>query len=175
MKAAVIAGFIVSLISSAAATSAELSSAAVSDSSAIVEYVAAEQSRTSDVAHQMAPLKSAHDVYKYMQSTPRELSPFAAMDRESRTRFVQSLKFNEKGLTEFDYTVLKGLTPSQVYRVLSLFGMQSGTPLLKAAPVTETDYKINSMMLAPDFLEDYYCESRATCARTTGKACTSNC
>lgn len=44
----------------------------------------------------------------------------------SKKRFVESLRFNEKGVTSFTYSDIEAeLSASQAYRLLSLFGLES--------------------------------------------------
>ena len=136
----------------------------------VIDLVARESARASNLALQLAPLKSASDVYQYTQAMPKNLSPLSALGNSERDRFIQSLRFNEKGLTQFDYSALLGLSAQQVYKILALFGMQSSAELIKSdgksAPQT---------MMAPDFLLDHYCESKGTCREDNSRACTSNC
>ncbi len=142
----------------------------------IADALILEGERSSQLARELAPLKSARDVYIYNNATPKHLSPLSALQRTERDRFVQSLRFNDKGLTQFDYTLLQSLSPTEIYKVLALFGMQSGSGRIKAAPRTELDKDAAapSLMMA-DFLTDYRCESRATCSFSVRMACTSNC
>lgn len=145
------------------------------------QRVTLQPSQATQINRELATLKSARDVYMYLQSTPKNISPLMAMDPVSRDRFVRSLRFNEKGLTEFDYTALQSLTASEVYRILSLFGMEAGTYQIQAREVTPLDHQINhpaptqTMRYSGDFLEGYYCEGQHTCSQTVQKACTSNC
>lgn len=141
-----------------------------------LDVVAREAVRTSNIAHQLAPLKSAADVQQYTHATPRNLSPLSALSSSDKDRFIQSLRFNDKGLTQFDYTALTQLTPTQIYKILSLFGMQSSAGLINARPITKTDKDIsNNTLMADDFLMDYRCSDRATCSSAVRSACTKNC
>lgn len=142
----------------------------------VVDLVAKDSVRASNVALQLAPLKSASDVYQYMQATPRNLSPLSVLSDSARNNFVQSLRFNEKGLTQFDYTTLENLAPTEIYKILSLFGMQSSAGAIGARPVTKLDKDILTPSLrADDFLMDYRCSDRATCSSSVRTACTKNC
>lgn len=143
----------------------------------VIDIVARDSAHASSIARQLAPLKSASDVSQYLQTTPSRLSPFSDFSDSDREKFVQSLQFNEKGLTQFDYTVLEQLSSAQVYKILSLFGMQSSTGLIKARSNTTTDRDVSapSTMRMADFLLDYRCSDRATCSSSMRNACTSNC
>lgn len=139
----------------------------------VIELVARDSARASSLALERAPLKSATDVYQYSQAMPKNLSPLSALSDSERDRFIQSLRFNEKGLTQFDYSILKGLPTAKVYKILALFGMQSGTELISATPKSNGDTA--PQMIMADFLLDHYCESKGTCREDNSRACTSNC
>ena len=143
----------------------------------VIDLVARDAVRASNVAHQLALLKSATDVYQYSQATPKNLSPLSALSDSDREKFIQSLQFNEKGLTQFDYTVLEQLSSAQVYKILSLFGMQSSAGLIKARSNSKIDRDVSSpTMRAADFTMDARCgEAKGTCAISLGSVCTSNC
>lgn len=143
----------------------------------VIDLVARDAVRASNVAHQLAPLKSASDVYQYSRATPKNLSPLSALSDSERERFIQSLRFNEKGLTQFDYTALEQLSSAQVYKILSLFGMQSSAGLIRAGSNAKIDKDVSepNTMRATDFLMDYRCAERATCSTSYHNACTSNC
>ena len=139
----------------------------------VVDLVARESVRASDLALERAPLKSASDVYQYMQAMPKNLSPLSALSGADRDKFIQSLRFNEKGLTQFDYTTLKGLSAAEVYKVLALFGLQTSADLIGVDKKSGGNPR--PQMIMADFLLDHYCQSRATCRESSAHACTSNC
>lgn len=132
---------------------------------------------------QLAPIKSESQLQNYLRSSPKDISAFSEMQPLELSRFVSSLTFNEKGLTGFDPTPLRSLTPAQVYRVLALFGMQPGTSKIGAVPSSEVDKALNVAPLGIgdgqfpviDFLEGYRCEGQHTCRESQRAACTSNC
>lgn len=67
----------------------------------------------------------------YLQVTPITASPLQYLPPSARQRFFSSLAFGENGLRAInDPTALNGLTPTQAYQILSLFGLQSTVPLI---------------------------------------------
>ena len=141
----------------------------------VIDFVAKESERSMDLAHQLAPLKSASDVYQYIQHTPKGLSPLSALPNAQRDEFTQSLRFNDRGLSQFDYTVLQSLSPTQVYKILALFGMQGSTGLVKAKPISQIDRNASVNGIMAEFLVDYRCIGEHSCMSAIRMACTSNC
>lgn len=141
-----------------------------------VAYIAQDEEKQSAIARSLAPLKSARDVYNYTASTTKELSPLERFSPRAKQQFLRSLRFNDNGLTTFDYTVLESLSPSEIYKVISLFGLQSGAHRINTNGNSEVDSLLNTPSLrADDFLEGYRCEGRGTCGTSQRNACTSNC
>lgn len=96
----------------------------------------------------LAPIKSESDLVNYMGNMPKN-SPLRMLSDAGRASFIQSLVFGNKGLGSFNYAVLQNeLTPTQIYRVLSLFGMQRTTSLITGAAVTNAADK--TIMATPD-------------------------
>lgn len=153
----------------------------VTDDSLVI--MADEQVRATQVAMQLATIKSELQLQNYLMTSPKEISAFSEMQPTELRRFVSRLTFNEKGLTGFDPTPLRTLTPTQVYRILAPFGMQSGTSKIGAVPSSKVDEAINVAPLGIgggqfpviDFLEGYRCEGQHTCRESPRAACTSNC
>lgn len=145
--------------------------------------MADEQVKATQVAMKLAMIKSEGDLHRYISSSPREVSVFSAMSRADFDIFVSSLTFNDRGLTGFDPTSLRNISPSEVYKILSLFGMQSGTSKIGAVPNSDLDRDLNVAPLGIgggdssviDFLEGYRCEGQHTCRESQRAACTSNC
>lgn len=69
-----------------------------------------------------APIKSPRDLELHLKSHPGD-SPLMVMAPLNRRLFLDSLRFNEKGVTTLRYDVLESLTPTEVYQILSLFGI----------------------------------------------------
>ncbi|WP_143073980.1 hypothetical protein [Roseateles sp. YR242] len=141
----------------------------------------------------LAPIKSAQDLYDYLNKKPPE-SPLDKLSPSAKRRFVDSLQFNEKGLTTFQYTDLESeLSTSEIYQVLALFGVQHHAASIRGARVSSaTDLLIKNSLLVcdPSFAAqgiraattgicidypDYQCIKRGTCESAGGKICTSNC
>ena len=95
-----------------------------------------------------------------------------------RQRFLDSLVFTENGLGGFNYADLETeLSAKEIYRILSLFGVQRTTTLIKGAKILDKTDK--AIMDAPDSLmldhQNYECSKRATCSMSAHDICTSNC
>ncbi len=74
----------------------------------------------------LAPIKSYSELQSYLQTFPMSASPLNKLSPAARKRFLDSLQFNEKGLTTFRSADLESeLSVSEIYAVLSLFGEQS--------------------------------------------------
>lgn len=138
--------------------------------------------RRHSIAQAMAPIHSRGDLDQYVATHRTIASPLDAFSPGVRQMFLSSLTFNEKGITGFRYDVLESLTPTQIYKILSLFGMQESTSqLTNARIVTPADSVIMSPPLGGvigigfDFLKEYRCLSRGTCHADNMSACTSNC
>jgi hypothetical protein len=134
------------------------------------------------IAQATAPIRSRGDLDQYLFTHKTIASPLDAFSPSLRQMFLSSLTFNEKGITGFRYDVLESLTPTEIYKILSLFGAQGFTPqLTNVRIVTPTDNLIMSppsggvIGIGFDFLKDYRCQSRGTCHVDNMAACTSNC
>lgn len=96
-----------------------------------VQRVTAKSNSTpsaANVAFAVAPIKSAWDLLIYQKMTPAKESPFNLLSPNARRQFLESLDFNERGVTGFKYSILEEeLTPTQIFRVLALLGSQSNT------------------------------------------------
>lgn len=98
-----------------------------------------------------APIKSRADLTAHMSSTESGKSPIELLSKAAKEQFLASLTFNKLGLTSFNFGVLeRELTPTQIFQVLSLFGVQDLTGSFKQARVvTKADQQI-----LDDFVED---------------------
>lgn len=114
------------------------------------------------------------------------------LSQSALDRFVESSKFNKSGLVSFNYLTLESeLTPTQIYKLLSLFGKQHVTYLMSNARVesavdalilNSAPYDIVKSIsdpgVAPDIpndYKDYRCVSRATCEYSLRHICMSGC
>ena len=136
-----------------------------------------------DLAFLAAPIKSRADLKSHLKALGVS-SPLNQLQPEARARFVNSLTFNEKGLTGFRYQELEELSPTAIYQILALFGQQHTTGMLSGARVeTDLDREIIEYTTKWYIIDDengkdyqgYRCSSRATCSRSASEICTSNC
>jgi len=109
----------------------------------------------------MAPIKTAEALNDLIYKD----SPLDQLSLEARQRFVDNITFNENGITSFKYSDLEAeLTPTKIYKLLSLFGIQRYTSSLRNARVkTTTDLLITTNAVSKDFLMGYRCSSPGTC------------
>jgi hypothetical protein len=143
-----------------------------------------------------ALVKSRAEFDKYMKDATSSASPLNKLTPENKATFINSLTFNERGLTSLSYHALEAdLTPTEIYKLTALLGMPHLTSLMQnAKPVTELDRLLpaegasrnaagqlkagnglrNKLPGFGDF-EGYWCISRATCEQKQGSICTSNC
>ncbi len=84
----------------------------------------------------MAPIKSKAELADYIALTPASKSPLNKLSKASRQIFLDSLTFNEEGVTGFRFRQLEEeLTPTEIFKLLSLFGLQDMTRSFKRAKV----------------------------------------
>jgi hypothetical protein len=94
----------------------------------------------------MAPVKSERSLQSYMAKTRSEKNPLDALDEDARQEFLDSLTFNETGLTSYNYQILvENLTPKQAKGVLALFGSQDDLRYFSAARSAPAPGAENSM------------------------------
>jgi hypothetical protein len=86
--------------------------------------------RQSQIDVALAPIRSRADLRTHLQ---RDLnSPLHRLPPVQRERFIGSLVFTPEGLASYSFLPLeKGLSVSEVYRVLSLFGAQSSIAAIR--------------------------------------------
>lgn len=133
--------------------------------------------RESRIDYATAQIRSAYDLGKFMASPLAADSPLMAMSVAGRERFLNSLRFNENGITSFEYADLQAeLAPTQIYRVLKLFGAQRDTSfIIDAKMKSDDDVIIMSLPRSPIDYPDYECSKRATCTWANFSICTGNC
>lgn len=140
--------------------------------------LAAKAQRTGDLL--LAPVKSPLDLAVYLHAS--HATPLDALSPAARSRFLNSLSFNENGLTGFDYTDLRAeLTATQIYRILAIFGAQRLTPrVVGARAETDVDHLLMTLPASTtdpamsDYME-YRCVSPHTCAESPRHICMSGC
>ena len=135
-----------------------------------------------------APIHSESDLAKYDEITDVSQNPLNSLSQAAKGRFLKSLIFNEKGLSSFGEADLKTeLSASQVYRILSLFGVQSSTQIIQGLRM-ENDIDRAIMSKAsiipytmPGGADGYRCGNPAagepphTCFNFPQAICTANC
>lgn len=128
-----------------------------------------------------APIKSRNELEGYLANLPKS-SPLNALSEQKRKLFVDSLTFNDSGVTGFRSDLLEGdLGLTGAYRILALFGEQELAAMLKVNIETELDSTINKSLHGTDATctgtgwSNYYCFKKGTCRSATSSICTSNC
>lgn len=157
-----------------------------------------DQVTSNELARIYAPIKTETDLYNHV--TFAEKSPLNALSPSGKQLFLSSLTFGKNGLTSFQYDILeRELTPTEIFGVLRLFGLQGDTYKLHNARtessldiailnrgaepvsiVTPNNDSITTMSggdatYGDNFLMDYYCSAPGTCSKRTTTACTSSC
>ena len=133
--------------------------------------------KQSRIDYATAAIRSDDELHRFIASPHSVDSPLNAMSAAGRERFLKSLRFNDKGLTSFDYADLETeLTAGQIYRILKLFGAERDTAFMRNARVENADdVKIMDMPRSPIDYRDYECAKRATCTQSNFSICTGNC
>ena len=135
------------------------------------------------ILRRTAPVHSATQLAAFIANTRSNDSPINALSPAARSRFVNSLQFNETGVTSFYYVDLESeLSSSQAYDLLSPFGLQSTLTIMPKLRVnTHKDSQIMSAFgdattfrIMADH-QNYWCSGRATCSRDIGSICMSGC
>lgn len=135
------------------------------------------------VIRKTAPIHSAVQLATFLARARSTDSPINALSPAAKSRFVNSLRFNENGVTSFYYADIESeLSSSQAYDLLSTFGLQS---TLAAMPKLRIDNRKDSEIMAAfssatpfRMMEDhegYWCSGRATCSRSVGSICMTGC
>jgi hypothetical protein len=139
--------------------------------------------RGRELAFLLAPIKTKEDLDRYLEElrqNPEARSPLNLLSPAAHDRFLNSLVFTEQGLGGYQYDDLQAqLTASQIYRLLTLFGAQHTTPLIKGARIeNRADQIIMGNEFAPEQPTDYKdmeCVSHATCGPRLTYICLSTC
>lgn len=83
-----------------------------------------------------APVRSLKDLKAHLLLQGNS-SPLALLPEQKKQEFIDQLTFNENGLTGYRYSILeKELTPSQIYTILSLFGVQRHISVFRGAKIS---------------------------------------
>lgn len=134
-----------------------------------------------------APIHSAALLREYLAKEDAS-SPLNLLSPAAKKRFVESLRFNEKGVTSFTYSDIEAeLSASQAYRLLSLFGLESTISSMHKMRVDgEEDINVNRAFPMnrafptpgrgqDEDHNDYKCESPHNCVESVGTICMSGC
>jgi hypothetical protein len=123
----------------------------------------------------LAPIRSATQFAAYMATLPAN-SPMRALAPLDRALLSQSLDFGPDGLLSYDATTLQGLTVSQAYQVLALFGAQGHTVDIKApSRATLDSAKSTSIVPMLEPLKGFRCIGGHSCGEDAKAACTDHC
>lgn len=188
-----IAATILSLAISAQVSALETTTVETNEQSTSVSRTAAKRSapHSNELRRvAMAPIKTQADLEAYLRLTPMRRSPFNRLAPAPRKEFIESLSFNENGLTGYKYRVLEEeLTPTESYRILALFGSQADVRLFKRARIkTLADKKLIAPQefgesdefgdqwfdLPEKNYEKYRCVFRKTCEENDAYICKSS-
>jgi hypothetical protein len=77
-----------------------------------------------------APIRSRENLDTYLHTTPIVESPFQYLSLVDQKIFLTEVVFDEGGVASFPTDVFEGLTVTQAYEVLALFGWQAVVPAL---------------------------------------------
>lgn len=132
-----------------------------------------EKQRDAQIAEtKLAPIRSAVDLDKYLKE--HQKSPFDAFSKRGLERFIDSLTFNQLGLTGYRTAEIESdLTPRQAYAILSLFGVQKTISSLDFEHASDEDKELlqrSGNVINTDY-KDYKCIGRATCTWSTLNIC----
>lgn len=132
-----------------------------------------QKQRDSQIADtKLAPIRSRADLDTYLKEHP--VSPFDAFSKRALERFIDSLTFNQLGLTGYRTAEMESdLTPRQAYAILSLFGVQKTISSLDFEHATDDDKELlqrSGNVINTDY-KDYRCVGHATCTSSTLNIC----
>ena len=123
-----------------------------------------------------ALIKSKQDLNYYLENDNKAF-PINKLNDKDKSVFINSLEFNNDGLTTFNYSVLKNLNESEIYSILSLFGFEDSYKLIKKP--TESSPASNKLYgESGSFLDDARCVATSgakSCLTWPGYACSSKC
>lgn len=144
-----VAVLVFSISGSTAGTQSAPADAMSTDDAATVDVLALaadEQSKQEQLDVLLAPIQSAAGLQAYLDSRHQD-SPLDRLSPAALQRFLDSLTFNDSGLTGYRTDDLQEeLTATQAYRILELFGAQHTTPMLRGLTIkTKLDARIMAM------------------------------
>ncbi len=154
-------------------------------------WVAHLENHRLEMDKQTASITDRHTFEAYAKATEgTDAFPLYKLSPAARSRFTQSLQFNARGLTTFDYSdLVRELGAADIQRVLKPFGFQHMVGVLPGIRVnSDQDMQVLQTLEATRHLRcsvgehcnetdypGYRCASHATCEESTIHICTSNC
>lgn len=129
-----------------------LGSAALAAEPVVTPAIACQPYKTSEISVSVgklaAPIKSESDFRLELANTS---SPIHFLSAHGKSQFVEGVVFANGGVASLNVRPLENqLTPSQIYRVLSLFGFQHLTHTVSTVRLeTEADVQIHSLAVKP--------------------------
>lgn len=128
------------------------------------------------LSYELADVKSSEELKNYLKRAGNS-SPLDKLSPIAKTRFIESLSFNQNGLSQYRYDDLQNeLNATGIYKVLRIFGAEQSAPFLQKARIeNEIDGGIVALRMMEDH-ENARCVSHGTCQTGwVGYICTSNC
>lgn len=148
------------------------------------------------VQHQMAQIKSVNELVQYVSDNPED-SPLMLLSENARQEFLDSLVWRESGVAGYYMDPLeRELTPTQIFNILKLFGLQDQVRYFRLARVESV---LDQLLLKRDMENDevtasfgtpndstsgpnergdyegYHCFAPSTCREATKYICLSSC
>ncbi|WP_332604830.1 hypothetical protein [Acinetobacter sp. ESBL14] len=132
-------------------------------------------SEQSQLNHLIAPIKSLDELNAYMRNTPKAKNPIEKLSKNGKARFLSSLRFNDKGLTSFGHLDLEAeLSASEIYQILSLFGVQELISTSKLVIKNDLDRMVIRNVTTRDSswdIRDHVCIDFRGCKPFNGVTC----
>ena len=126
-----------------------------------------------DVDPASAQIQSATDLDIYLRNTPH--SPLDRLSTTAKQRFLESLVFTDNGLGSYRFSDLEAeLSPTELYQILSLFGVERTTPLLTGSRILSDSDRVLMLRKEEDH-KGYKCAGPGWCSSDLNSICTSNC
>lgn len=119
-----------------------------------------------------SPILSAQELDAYLRTTPS--SPLDRLPAAARQRFLASLVFTEAGLASYQYSDLQTLSPTEVYRILSLFGAERSTSIATQGDASGQPIEPAPQQNDPGSYIDCMCLDN-TCVPRLGSICMDAC
>jgi hypothetical protein len=138
-----------------------------------VSLIKAQHERSEELRQQIAWERAPIKTRVALDALLEGESPLDMLSESGKERFTQSIVFREKGLGGFNFGALvEELTPTQIHRILSLFGAQHTVSKFSGMRIeTKLDAMLASAKSASAAVDyyGYYCKSRGTCSRSETK------